>query len=299
MSKNNTYKEPDSFDKFLEGESFLKYDKIDPLLADRILKKKDNYHIFDFIYMLIKLVFLTFFWFTSRLIGICISIAIYLYIWLFMDPNLWIRLYSFFGKKGNFIHLYISNEIAQIPCHIIYWLVCLFVLVSVCVLLPAMPIAGAENIFKFCRERKIDCRNNILYAIETILKKPHKKRMPGAHLVFYRGLKKAEREKPFLFGGSTERWLKANRYGKYENYIDEDEADTNDSVIETAEQTRLSEALMFYGFRDLNFTADQLSKQYKKLLLKYHPDNNPDEDTTEMSQLVSEYYNLLKEVKGN
>ena len=47
-------------------------------------------------------------------------------------------------------------------------------------------------------------------------------------------------------------------------------------------------------FSDIN-TLAELRNKYKQLLLKYHPDNNPDVDTTSiMQQINSEYDELLK-----
>ena len=270
------------------------YDPIlDLKLADKILKKKESYHIFDFIYMSIKLILLTFFWLTSRLIGLALTISIYL--WFFLSQNLWIRMFSFFNEKDNIISIYISNEIAQVICYIIYWAICFLILVWVCIILPAVPVLAAEKFFKFCRERKIDCRNNIFYAFETVMEKPHKRRMPGVHLIFYKGLKKSERKMPFLFGGAPELFLKANHYGRYAET--EIEIETEDTTVEKFQDSKFSQALAFYGYKGFDYTSEQLNKQYKKLLLKYHPDNNPDTDTTEQSQLVSEYYNILKEMK--
>ncbi|WP_097005234.1 J domain-containing protein [Lacrimispora amygdalina] len=266
---------------------------LDSTLADKILKKKESYHIFDFIYMFIKLILLTFFWLTSRLIGFALPISIYL--WVFLSQNLCIRMFSFFNEKDSIIPLYVSNEIVQVICYIIYWVICLLILIWVCIILPVVPVLATEKFFKFCRERKIDCINNIFYAFETVMEKPHKRRMPGAHLVYYRHLKKSEKETPFLLSGATENYLRFHRYGLYSNFVPDAEAE--DTIVEKTEQLKFYEAINFYGFKDFNFTAEQLDKQYKKLVLKYHPDNNPDTDTTEQSQLVSEYYNILKEMK--
>lgn len=47
-------------------------------------------------------------------------------------------------------------------------------------------------------------------------------------------------------------------------------------------------------------TIEELRSQYKAFLLKYHPDNNPDMDTTEtMQEINSEYDNLLKQFASN
>lgn len=46
-------------------------------------------------------------------------------------------------------------------------------------------------------------------------------------------------------------------------------------------------------------TIDELRQKYKELLIKYHPDNNPDIDTTKiMQQINSEYDTLIKTLKG-
>ncbi len=46
-------------------------------------------------------------------------------------------------------------------------------------------------------------------------------------------------------------------------------------------------------------TIDSLRQRYKELLIKYHPDNNPDTDTTKIMQSInSEYDRLLKTLKG-
>ncbi|MCH5338000.1 MAG: J domain-containing protein [Acetatifactor sp.] len=47
-------------------------------------------------------------------------------------------------------------------------------------------------------------------------------------------------------------------------------------------------------------TIDELRNQYKKLLIKYHPDNNPDTDTTAvMQEINSEYDSFLKQFTAN
>lgn len=44
---------------------------------------------------------------------------------------------------------------------------------------------------------------------------------------------------------------------------------------------------------------EELRKKYKELLMRYHPDNNPDTDTTEtMQDINSEYDRLIKTFKG-
>lgn len=49
-----------------------------------------------------------------------------------------------------------------------------------------------------------------------------------------------------------------------------------------------------------NITSiDELRQKYKELLIKYHPDNNPDTDTTKTMQSInSEYDSLIKSLKG-
>lgn len=46
-------------------------------------------------------------------------------------------------------------------------------------------------------------------------------------------------------------------------------------------------------------TIDDLRQKYKELLIKYHPDNNPNTDTTSIMQSInSEYDSLVKTLKG-
>lgn len=46
-------------------------------------------------------------------------------------------------------------------------------------------------------------------------------------------------------------------------------------------------------------TIDSLRQRYKELLRKYHPDNNPETDTTKIMQSInSEYDSILKALKG-
>ena len=53
--------------------------------------------------------------------------------------------------------------------------------------------------------------------------------------------------------------------------------------------------MWFEGISDI----DALRQRYKELLIKYHPDNNPDVDTTETMQIInSEYDSLIKTLKG-
>lgn len=40
-------------------------------------------------------------------------------------------------------------------------------------------------------------------------------------------------------------------------------------------------------------TLDELRQTYKKLLIKYHPDNNPGTDTTPIIQEINVNYDLL------
>lgn len=52
-------------------------------------------------------------------------------------------------------------------------------------------------------------------------------------------------------------------------------------------------------FANVN-TIEELRCQYKKLLFKYHPDNNPDIDTTKaMQEINAEYDILLKQFVAN
>lgn len=52
-------------------------------------------------------------------------------------------------------------------------------------------------------------------------------------------------------------------------------------------------------FSNIN-TLPELRNRYKQLLLKYHPDNNPDTDTTAiMQQINAEYDELLKHFTSN
>ena len=52
----------------------------------------------------------------------------------------------------------------------------------------------------------------------------------------------------------------------------------------------------FQDIRDLN----KLRNTYKKLLIRFHPDNNPDTDTTHiMQEINSEYDALLKQLKSS
>lgn len=47
-------------------------------------------------------------------------------------------------------------------------------------------------------------------------------------------------------------------------------------------------------------TIEELRNQYKRLLIKYHPDNNPDIDTTKtMQEINAEYDTLLKQFASN
>lgn len=52
----------------------------------------------------------------------------------------------------------------------------------------------------------------------------------------------------------------------------------------------------FQDIRDLN----ELRNTYKKLLIRFHPDNNPDTDTTHiMQEINSEYDALLNQLKNS
>lgn len=47
-------------------------------------------------------------------------------------------------------------------------------------------------------------------------------------------------------------------------------------------------------------TLDELRQTYKKLLIKYHPDNNPEADTTPIIQEINVNYDLfLKQLQQN
>ena len=47
-------------------------------------------------------------------------------------------------------------------------------------------------------------------------------------------------------------------------------------------------------------TLDELRQTYKKLLIKYHPDNNPKTDTTPIIQEINVNYDLLlKQLQQN
>lgn len=53
-------------------------------------------------------------------------------------------------------------------------------------------------------------------------------------------------------------------------------------------------------FTDKINTVEELRKQYKELLMKYHPDNNKKEDTTEiMKEINLEYNSLFQGLKNS
>lgn len=56
--------------------------------------------------------------------------------------------------------------------------------------------------------------------------------------------------------------------------------------------------MRFKWFNGIN-TIGELRHKYKELLVKYHPDNNPDKDTTSIIQEVnSEYQHIFKALKN-
>lgn len=70
--------------------------------------------------------------------------------------------------------------------------------------------------------------------------------------------------------------------------------DARSEFEKMSDEKKMVEALRAFGFESENFTKTELTKQYRSLLKKFHPDANPGIDTTEATKSVQEKYEFLK-----
>ena len=81
-----------------------------------------------------------------------------------------------------------------------------------------------------------------------------------------------------------------------EHYQSNQQTSNSSSDFEKmTDDKKLVEALRAFGFEDENFTKSELTKKYRELLKKFHPDANPGIDTTEAARSIQEKYEFLKQ----
>ena len=81
-----------------------------------------------------------------------------------------------------------------------------------------------------------------------------------------------------------------------EHYQSNQQTSNSSSDFEKmTDDKKLVEALRAFGFEDENFTKSELTKKYRELLKKFHPDANPGIDTTEATRSIQEKYEFLKQ----
>lgn len=260
------------------------------------MKKKERYNIFELTVLLFK------------------CIGIFLLIFLIWVPALWIVRYLFrdlhlFGMKYTSIPWHLGNVFGakfeefqfDFPMSLIVTLfevaIGLLILAIFYAVIPLFFIGFAKEISSRCIFATIDSFNDLRYAAEARPGRPHKERLSGKETIEaiiqrYKDYKDKKDDKKF------QKWLRQHPgiiKGYYTGQM-EGPSSAND-IVDKMETEKLKAAREFYGFKNFDFTEDELNKQHKKMVLKYHPDTNSGPDAEEKSQQNGEYSTLLKSFK--
>ncbi|WP_373262265.1 hypothetical protein [Hungatella hathewayi] len=232
--------------------------------------------------------------------------AILLIIYLFKDLYL-------FDKKYTSIPLYLGELMntkfsgfhpgfpANILVALLEFVIALLLLAIFYLVIPILILGTAMEISSWSVVARIDAYNNWMYSAETNHGKPHKERLSGIEELEERKRKKDEREAK-RSAKAREKILKERPgiiKGYYTNQMEQNDSSNDDyDIVEHIENKKIKAAFVFYGFGNDKFTKEQLEKQYKKMMVKYHPDVNSREDAKEMSEMNGEYYLILKSFKN-
>ena len=264
------------------------------------MKRKDSYRCIERACLLLKyigLLMLRYFIYIP---------AILLIIYLFKDLSL-------FGMKYTSIPLYLGELVdtkfsafhpgfpANILVALLEFIIALLILAIFYLVIPALVLGTAIEISSWSIVARIDAYNDWMYSVETSHGRPHKERLSGLEVLEERKRKKEEREAK-KSAKAREKILKERPgiiKGYYINQMEQtDPSNDNNDIVERIENEKIKAAFEFYGFENDKFTKEQLDKQYKKMMVKYHPDVNPSEEAKEMSEMNGEYYLILKSFKN-
>lgn len=262
------------------------------------MKRKDSYNFSEqtgLFFRYIGLFILRFFIYIPAILFI---------IYLFKGFNL-------FGIKYTHIPLFLGKFVdskfsvfhpgfpMNILVAVLEFVIALLILIIFYFVIPAFILGIAMEISSWSLVRCIDTFNDWKYVVEARQGKPHKERLSGKETLEDRKRRKEEREAKKA-AKTREKILKERPgiiKGYYLNQLEQSDSSDND-IVNRIENEKLKAAFIFYGFKDDKFTQEQLDKQYKKMMLKYHPDINQSEEASEMSERNGEYYLILKSFKN-
>lgn len=232
--------------------------------------------------------------------------AILLIIYLFKDLNL-------FGMKYTSIPFVLGNLVdakfsvfhpgfpLNILVAILEFVIALLILAIFYLVIPALILGIAIEISSWSFVARIDAYNDWMYAVEASYGKPHKDRLSGKETLEAKTKRKEEREAK-QSAKAREKIIKERPgiiKGYYTSQMEQTSSSNSDNdIVERVENEKIKLAFEFYGFKDDMFTKEQLDKQYKKMMVKYHPDVNPSEEAKEISEMNGEYYSILKSFKN-
>ena len=264
------------------------------------MKRKDSYSCLERAGLLLKyigLLILRYFIYIP---------AILLTIYLFKDLSL-------FGMKYTSIPLYLGELVdtrfstfhpgfpINILVALLEYAIALLILAIFYLIIPVLILGIALEISSWSYPARIDAYNDWMYAVETSHGKPHKERLSGKDKIEEHNRKKEARE-----AKKSAKWRKKILKecpgiikGYYINQMEQNGPSNDDNdIVERVENEKIKAAFTFYGFENDKFTKEQLDKQFKKMMVKYHPDVNPSEEAKEMSEMNGEYYLILKSFKN-
>jgi len=267
------------------------------------MKRKESYSLLECQGLLLKyigLLILRYFIYIPAILSV---------IYLFKDLSL-------FGMKYTSIPLYLGELVNTMfsafhpgfPINILIALLLFVIAISLLVvfyfIIPVMILGIALGISSWSYPVRIDTYNDWRYSVETRHGKPHKERLSGKDKIEEHNRKKEAREAK----KSAKRRKKILKErpgiikGYYINQLEQldqkNSSDDGNNIVKKIENKKIKAAFEFYGFGNDKFTKEQLDKQYKKMMVKYHPDVNPSEDAKEMSEMNGEYYLILKSFKN-
>lgn len=255
------------------------------------MKKKESYNILELFIHFFLYVFLV----ILRPVAYLSSWFSLYYIFMRLKIN-GIRYLYLFSHIWPTIENKYTNEIL---------LIILFIITGVIIyiIIPLISFGIFYSIYEWAHVSQKDEYNNYLYIYETMRGKPHKERLSGIDWVAEKERKKEERQKR-KNDKKFEKML-GQHPGVIKGYYTSDietqpsaKRASNEDIVSKAENQKLNQAIAFYGFENFNFTKEQLDKQYRKMVIKFHPDSNPSEEAAEKSLENGEYYELLKSFKN-